>query len=123
MGICDPYWKELETDQAIEEPTEIMHINQDSERGTIKIMIENWIASSESLKPLPLSDKSGPAMLRNQKMGKFAKCRKALLSLEADFDDESARKVNSRRISVRGNRFSNRFPKISETLTGTAIQL
>ncbi|GFY22040.1 ATP-dependent DNA helicase [Trichonephila clavipes] len=30
MGICDTL-KEVEIDQAIEEPTEIMHINQDSE--------------------------------------------------------------------------------------------
>ncbi|GFU09444.1 hypothetical protein TNCV_5015671 [Trichonephila clavipes] len=38
MSICDPYLKEVETDQAIEEPTEIMHIIQDSESKYQKIV-------------------------------------------------------------------------------------
>ncbi|GFW38459.1 hypothetical protein TNCV_4609661 [Trichonephila clavipes] len=59
-------------------------------------------------------------MLRIRKTGKFAKCRNARVSLEADFVDESARKVNTWRISGRGIRFSNRFPKISVTLSDNA---
>ncbi|GFV35561.1 uncharacterized protein TNCV_3205921 [Trichonephila clavipes] len=40
MGICDPLLKEVETDQAIEEPAEMMHINQDRERLSPQLILE-----------------------------------------------------------------------------------
>ncbi|GFT10562.1 hypothetical protein TNCV_1943181 [Trichonephila clavipes] len=41
MGICDLFIeKEDETDQAIEEPDEIMHINRDSEKELLPVLGE-----------------------------------------------------------------------------------
>ncbi|GFT38605.1 hypothetical protein TNCV_4949111 [Trichonephila clavipes] len=49
-------------------------------------------------------------------MGKFAKCRNACVSAEAEFVDQSARKVNVWCILGRRNQISNWCPIIPGTL-------
>ncbi|GFV83785.1 hypothetical protein TNCV_2555711 [Trichonephila clavipes] len=61
-----------------------------------------------------IGSQSLPKMIRVVR--KTGKCLNACVSLEADFVDESARKVNARRILGRGIQFSNCFPKISVIL-------
>ncbi|GFW87371.1 hypothetical protein TNCV_1267441 [Trichonephila clavipes] len=82
--------KEVETDQAIEEPTEKMHINQNIVKGgTIKIMIGNWVTSSECLRTTDVNASKCGTIPEDFSLKDESSSRKP-----SDVSDEVLRKMN-----------------------------